>query len=59
MIGGEWFEQILGDVNNVSEEKVLNCALEASRLYLKINSDPTRYLVTINKVTNSKQSILI
>jgi hypothetical protein len=54
MIGGQWFEQILGDVNKVSEEKVLNCALEASRLYLKINSDPIRYLVTINKVTNSK-----
>jgi len=53
MIGGEWFEDILGDVNHVDQNKVLNYALEAARLYLNINDDPIRYIVTINKVISS------
>ena len=52
MIGGEWFEQVLGPIDSVEEESVLNVALEAVRLYLKINSDPIRYIVTINKANN-------
>ncbi len=52
MIGGEWFDQILGDVYHVNEDKVLNYALEAVRLYLNVKDDPIRYLVNINKVIN-------
>ena len=49
MIGGEWFEQVLGNIDSVDEQSVLNIALEAVRLHLKINSDPIRHIVTINK----------
>ncbi len=50
MIGGEWFDQVLGDIDTVREQSALDIALEAVRLYLKINSDPSRYIVSINKV---------
>ncbi|CAG2159142.1 unnamed protein product [Oppiella nova] len=49
MIGGEWFEEILGDVDTVDEQTVLNIALESVRLYLKIDSKPIRHIVTINR----------
>ncbi|CAG2122988.1 unnamed protein product, partial [Medioppia subpectinata] len=37
MIGGEWFEEVLGDVDTVDEQKPLDIALEAVAKYLKIN----------------------
>ena len=53
-MGGEWFEEVLGDVNSADQQLALDVSLDAIRSHLKITSPPLRHLVSFHKVNDIK-----
>ncbi|CAH2327262.1 protoporphyrinogen oxidase [Pelobates cultripes] len=49
MLGGAWFERVLGDPDTVSAEKLLHLAKEAAKEQLGIQGTPSRTIVNLNK----------
>lgn len=49
MIGGKWFKDVLGDPNKVTDEQILNIAIEETRRNLQINVLPVRHKVTVQR----------
>ena len=50
MLGGEWFEDLFGNPDEVSDEFIIGVAQEELRLHLGITSHPTSVLGKIHKV---------
>lgn len=51
MLGGEWFEDLFGNPDEVSNQSIIKVAREELRLHLGITADPTNVLGKINKVS--------
>ena len=50
MIGGEWFESLFGNPDDVSTESLIEVAVEELGAHLGITKDPTFVLGRIHKV---------
>jgi hypothetical protein len=50
MMGGEWFESLLGDAKSVKEEDLIQTAIKYINHCVGIQSAPIRTFVKINKV---------
>lgn len=49
MIGGKWFKDVLGDPKQVTDEQILNIAIEEVKKHLGIDNSPVRYQVIVQK----------
>ena len=50
MLGGEWFEKLFGQPEEVSEESIIQAALEELKNQLGITERPTHQICRIQKV---------
>lgn len=49
MMGGHWFSELFGPIDNVSLNTMLHHAIEAASKYLNINEQPVHHHVSINR----------
>lgn len=57
-MGGHWFEELFGDPNTVSEDRLVEAALESLHIQLGINASPDQCMVSVLKVSSCRQSSL-
>lgn len=52
MLGGEWFEELFGDPQKVTNESMIGVAQDELRLHLGITCDPANAVGRIHMVNN-------
>ena len=50
MLGGQWFEQLFGDPDTVSDDVITRAALEDLEEHLGITQQPSNAITRIHKV---------
>lgn len=56
MIGGEWFEELLGPAETASKQQLLEIALEAANRQLGFTKAPLRSIVKVHQVCSQHSS---